>query len=143
VSAASGLETLQEIKGRGGVSTGVASLLGLEMGELEEGRVTFRLGARAELGNPLGSLHGGIISTLLDSAMGCAVHSALPAGAGYTTIDLNVTFLRSVPLDGGDLRAEGRVIHLGRRMATAAGEVVDGGGRLVATATTTCMVFRP
>jgi uncharacterized protein (TIGR00369 family) len=142
VGTASGLEALQAIRDGNAPSVGVGVLLGMEMAELEEGRVVFRLTTREALGNPQATLHGGITATMLDSAMGCAVHSALPPGVGYTTIDLNVTFLRPVPLDGVELRAEGRVVHVGGRVATASGEVVDGDGRRVATATTTCMVFR-
>ncbi len=141
-AAMSGLELLEAIRDDRLPGPGVARLLGMRMAEVEVGRVVFELHTRAELGNPLGTVHGGITATLLDSAMGCAVQSALPAAATYTTVDLSVTYLRAVPYDGRPLRAEGRVVHVGGRIATAEGRVVDGDERLVATATTTCMIFR-
>ncbi|MGI5218293.1 PaaI family thioesterase [Nocardia sp. CA-290969] len=91
--------------------------------------------------NPLGSVHGGWFATLLDSAVGCAVHSTLPAGKGYTTLELKVNMLRpltdAVPL----VRAEGKVVHPGRQVATAEGRIVGPDGKLYAHATTTCLVF--
>ena len=91
--------------------------------------------------NPLGTVHGGWFCTLLDSALGCAVHTTLPAGMGYTTLELKVNMLRpltdAVPL----VRAEGKVIHAGRQVATAEGRIVGPDGRLYAHATTTCMIF--
>lgn len=91
--------------------------------------------------NPLGTVHGGWFCTLLDSAVGCAVHTTLPAGKGYTTLELKVNMLRpltdAVPL----VRAEGKVIHAGRQVATAEGRIVGPDGKLYAHATTTCMVF--
>lgn len=93
--------------------------------------------------NPLGSVHGGWFATLLDSAVGCAVHTALPAGKGYTTLELKVNMVRAlsdaVPL----VRAEGKVIHLGRQVATAEGRLVGPDGKLYAHASTTCLVFDP
>ena len=142
--APSGLELLEAIRDGTGPPVGVGELLDLSVVELEEGRVVFGTRTRSAFGNPLGTLHGGISATLLDSAMGCAVQSALPPGVGYTTVDLNVTYLRAVSLDGVDLRAEGRVVHLGGRVATAEGRLVaDGADRPVATATCTCLVLRP
>jgi uncharacterized protein (TIGR00369 family) len=91
--------------------------------------------------NPMGSVHGGWFATLLDSAVGCAVHSTLPAGKGYTTLELKLNIVRAltdaVPL----VRAEGRVLHEGRQVATADGRLVGPDGRLYAHATTTCLIF--
>jgi len=91
--------------------------------------------------NPLGSVHGGWFATLLDSAVGCAIHATLPAGKGYTTLELKVNMVRalndSVPL----VRAEGKVIHAGRQVATAEGRIVGPDGKLYAHATTTCLIF--
>jgi uncharacterized protein (TIGR00369 family) len=144
MAAPSGLEVLEAIRDGTGPPVGVAELLGMSVVELEEGRVVFGTRSGPAFGNPLGTLHGGITATLLDSAMGCAVQSALPAGVGYTTLDLNVTYLRAVALDGVDLGAEGRVVHLGGRVATAEGRLAVGGSdRPVATATCTCLVLRP
>lgn len=141
-SEMSGIEQLRAIVDDPTRHPGVGTLLGMRYPEIEEGRVTFEVDTRPEFGNPLGTVHGGIIATLVDSAMGCAVHSALPAKVSYTTVELALTYLRAVPYDGRTLRAEGRVIHLGGRIATADGRITDDRGRLVATATTTCMLFR-
>ncbi|GAB3495182.1 PaaI family thioesterase [Amycolatopsis cihanbeyliensis] len=121
---------------------GIGSLLGMEIDEVEEGRVVFSLRPRPEFANPLGTVHGGIPSTLLDSAMACAVHTTLPAGAGYTSLELKVNFVRTIRLDEELLLGEGTVIHVGGRTATAEGRVTDATGRLLAHGTTTCMLFR-
>lgn len=92
--------------------------------------------------NPIGTVHGGLASTLLDSAMGCAVHSTLPAGAGYTTLELKVNMLRPIAVSTGRLLCEGRTVHVGGRVATAEGRLTDEAGKLYAHATTTCMLFR-
>jgi uncharacterized protein (TIGR00369 family) len=91
--------------------------------------------------NPLGSVHGGVAATLLDSAMGCAVHSTLSDGVGYTTVDLNVKFVRPLTSQTGRIRCEGNVVHAGSRMATAEGRIVDAQGKLYAHATTTCLIL--
>jgi uncharacterized protein (TIGR00369 family) len=86
-------------------------------------------------------VHGGIISTMLDSAAGCSVHSTLPAGVGYTSLDLNVKFLRAVTVESGRLTAAGAVLQQGRRTALAEARMTDAGGRLVAHATSSCLLF--
>jgi uncharacterized protein (TIGR00369 family) len=91
--------------------------------------------------NPIGSVHGGYAATLLDSAMGLAVHSALPAGTGYTTLEFKVSFIRGMTEDSGAVRTEGRTLNVGRRAATAEARMTDSNGRLLAHATTTCLVF--
>ncbi|WP_068051720.1 PaaI family thioesterase [Nocardia xishanensis] len=120
----------------------IGDLLGMEADVLEHGKVVFSLRTRQEFANPLGSTHGGICATLLDSVMGCAVHSTLEAGVGYSTLELKVNYIRAVPTDGRELTATGTTIHVGRTTATAEGRVVDDQGRLVAHATTTCVIFR-
>ncbi|RFU37543.1 PaaI family thioesterase [Actinomadura logoneensis] len=120
---------------------GVGALLGMTAEALEPGRVVFGLTPDPKFANPLGTVHGGVLSTLLDSAMSCAVHTTLPEGAGYTTLELKVNFVRAVPVQGGRLTCEGTTVHVGRRVATAEGRVLDGDGRLVAHGTATCMVF--
>lgn len=137
-----GLELLLAFGNDEALRPGVSVLLGMHMTEIEEGRVAFVIETRPEFGNPMGNVAGGIISTLVDSAMACAVHSALPARAGYATVDLGLTFVRAAPAGGGLVRAEGEVVHMGGRIATAKGRVTDGEDRLLATATTTCMIFR-
>jgi acyl-CoA thioesterase len=136
----SGLELLHGLQARGPASVGVADLLGMSIEAVEPGVVVFGLRTGPQFSNPHGTVHGGITATLLDSAMGCAVLSELPPDVGYTTVDLSVTYLRPVPLDGTHLQARGEVLHLGRRIATAQGRVTDGRERLIATATTTCQI---
>ncbi|UQA94422.1 PaaI family thioesterase [Streptomyces halobius] len=121
----------------------IGRLLGMEIDETEEGRVVMSLNTKPDHANPLGTVHGGIAATLLDSVMGCAVHTTLPPRVGYTTLELKVNYIRTVPLDAGKLTAQGTVIHTGRRTATAEGKVLDAQHKLVAHATTTCMIFRP
>lgn len=116
-------------------------LLNLGFADLGEGRVIFTLEPAEYHYNPLGSVHGGVVSTFCDTAMGSAVHSLLPAGVGYTTLELKVSFLRPITVETGLVRCEGRVIHLGSRVATAEASVTDGEGRRYAHATTTCLIF--
>jgi uncharacterized protein (TIGR00369 family) len=91
--------------------------------------------------NPIGSVHGGYAATLLDSAMGLAVHSMLPPGTGYTTLEFKISFIRGMTKDTGIVRSEGRTLNVGRRTATAEARITDATGRLLAHATTTCLVF--
>ena len=91
--------------------------------------------------NPLGTVHGGWYCTLLDSALGCAVHTTLPVGKGYTTLELKVNMLRALTASVDLVRAEGKIIHVGRQVATAEGRIVDAEGKIYAHATTTCMIF--
>jgi uncharacterized protein (TIGR00369 family) len=139
----SGLEYLNAI-GRGEVPPPpITLLLGMFPVVMERGRAVFEMQPAEFQFNPIGAVHGGVITALLDSAMGCAVHSTLPAGSGYTTLELKVNFLRRVTTESGALRCEGTVIHLGRTIATAEARIFDPDGRLVAHATTTCMLLRP
>jgi uncharacterized protein (TIGR00369 family) len=91
--------------------------------------------------NPIGSVHGGYAATLLDSVMGLAVHTMQPAGTGYTTLEFKISFIRALTRDTGPVRSEGRTLNVGRRAATAEGRITDARGRLLAHATTTCLVF--
>jgi uncharacterized protein (TIGR00369 family) len=91
--------------------------------------------------NPIGSVHGGYFAILLDSAMGLAVHSMLPAGTGYTSLEFKISFIRAMTKDTGPVRSEGRTLNVGRRTATAEARITDAKGRLLAHATTTCLVF--
>jgi uncharacterized protein (TIGR00369 family) len=93
--------------------------------------------------NPIGSVHGGIAATVLDSCMGCAIHTTLDAGVGYTTTDLHVRYIRAMTQTTGRVLAEGKLLHAGRRTATAQGRLfVEGDGRLIAHATTGCAILR-
>ncbi len=120
----------------------IGDLLGMEVEEIEHGKVVFGLRTRPNFANPLGTLHGGICATLLDSVMACAIHTTLDAGVGYGTLELKVNYIRPVPVDGTRLIATGTTIHIGGKTATAEGRVVDDRGRLVAHGTTTCIIHR-
>ena len=119
----------------------IMSLIGLSGMAVEDGQVTFYLDPQEFHYNPLGTVHGGIISTLLDSAAACAVHTTLPAGTGYTSLDLNVKFLRPITVETGRLTATGTVLQRGRRTALAEARLTDTKGRLLAHATSGCMLF--
>ncbi|HEY0780563.1 MAG TPA: PaaI family thioesterase [Gemmatirosa sp.] len=119
----------------------IATTLGMTLEEVDEGRVVFGLEPAEFHYNPIGSVHGGVYATLLDSACGCAVHSCLPAGARYTSLDLTVKFLRGMNVETGPARCEGRLIHMGRSTALAEARLTDAAGRLYAYATSSCMIM--
>jgi uncharacterized protein (TIGR00369 family) len=108
----------------------------------EHGRALFEGLPAQRFLNPLGTIHGGWTSTLLDSAMGCAVHSTLNPGYGFTTVDMTVSFVRAVLPTSGKLTCEGKIIHSGGRIATAEGRVIDAAGKLIAHGTQTCMILK-
>jgi acyl-CoA thioesterase len=138
-----GLQQLQQMSTLSDAVPHIGRLLGMDMEELEAGRVVFALDTRPDFSNPMGNVHGGICATLLDSVMGCAVHTTLGPGEGYATLELKVNYTASVSVTGSRLTATGAVIHVGGRVATAEGRVHDEAGRLVAHGTTTCIVNRP
>ncbi|QOV33846.1 PaaI family thioesterase [Streptomyces ferrugineus] len=119
----------------------IAATLGFTLEQVEFGHAVFALEPGEEHYNPIGSVHGGVYATLLDSAAGCAVQSVLPAGMGYTSIDLSVKFLRQINVDTGKVRAIGSVLNHGRRTALAQAELFDSEDRLLAHATSSCMLF--
>lgn len=138
----SGLEFLQAI-GRGELPPPpMARLMDLRLVEVAEGRVVFAVQPAEFHYNPIGVVHGGLACTICDTAMGCAVQSRLPAGSGYTTLELKVNLLRALTLETGPVRCEGTLIHMGRSTATAEARLTDAAGKLYAHATTTCMLFR-
>jgi uncharacterized protein (TIGR00369 family) len=119
----------------------ICDLLGMRLVEAQEGRTVFALEPAEWMYNPIGSVHGGIAATILDSCMGCAIHSTLPAGVSYTTSDLQVRYSRGMTVDTGRVVAEGTVVHAGRRLATAEGRLtVEATGKLLAHATTGCIL---
>ena len=138
----SGFEFLQKIVAGELPQPPLASLMDFQIVELAEGRAVFAVDPAEYHYNPIGVVHGGLAATLLDSAMGCAVHSMLPAGTGYTTLELKVNFIRAMTAETGRVRAEGKLIHLGARTATAEGRVLDESGKLYAHATTTCLILK-
>lgn len=109
--------------------------------QIEAGTAVFQGRPRPRHYNPMGVVHGGWFATLLDSAVGCAVHSTLPAGKGFTTLELKVNMVRALSDEVPLVRAEGKVIHVGRQVATAEGRIVGPDGKLYAHATTTCLIF--
>ena len=120
----------------------ISELMGFRGVFAEPGRAVFEMEPGPQHYNPIGSVHGGVALTLLDSAMGCAVHTLLDAGVGYTTLELKTNFVRPMTADTGLVRCEGVVIHQGSRIATAEGKLTDAAGKLLAHGTTTCLIFR-
>lgn len=120
----------------------IAATLGFTLTSAEPGHVVFALDPAEYHYNPIGSVHGGIFATLLDSATGCAVHSMLPMGVGYTSLDLAVKYLRAVKLDTGRITCTGTVTHLGRRTALAEAQITGQDGKLFATGTSSCLLLR-
>ncbi|MEO8013103.1 PaaI family thioesterase [Polaromonas sp.] len=119
----------------------IAETLEFALIAVEPGKATFQGTPQLKHYNPLGTVHGGWYATLLDSAVGCAVHTLMPAGRGYTTAELSINIVRAASHDTGPLRAIGTVIHCGKQLATADGRIVGPDGKLYAHATTTCLVF--
>ena len=119
----------------------ISGLMRMVATRVADGEVKFSCTPDESAYNTIGLVHGGLVWTLLDSVVGCAVHTTLPAGTGYTSLEIKVSYLRPVRLGEGDLVAVGRVTKPGRRAAFADGEVRDGQGRLVATASSTLLVF--
>jgi uncharacterized protein (TIGR00369 family) len=137
----SGLEVLQAIATGEIPSPPVMHLIDIAGMDVTEGSVTVRLQPQEFHYNPLGTVHGGMLSTLLDTAAACSVHSTLPAGVGYTSLDLTVKFLRAVTVGSGMLTTTGSVLQRGRRTALAEARMTDAAGRLVAHATSSCLLF--
>lgn len=119
----------------------IAKVLGFTIDEVEHGRVVFGYTPVADHYNPLGTVHGGVAATLLDSVMGCSVHTTLKAGTAYTTVEIKVNYVRAMTDKTGQVRVEGKVINVGSRIATAEGRLYDGTGKLLAHGTTTCLIF--
>ena len=137
----SGLEMMQAML-RGEVHyPSIADTLDFLLVEVGEGRALFQGTPGPAHLNPMGTIHGGWYATLLDSAMGCAVHTMMPAGRGYTTAELGVNLVRAIGSKAPRVRAEGKVIHCGRQLATAEARLYGPDGTLYAHATTTCLVF--
>jgi uncharacterized protein (TIGR00369 family) len=140
-SPRSGLDFLRAISAGELPAPPVTHLLGFARIVPDFGRVLVEMQPQEFHYNPLGTVHGGILATVLDTATGCAVHSTLSAGEGYTSLDLTTKFLRPVTTGSGLLRCEGTVLSRGRRTALAEARLTDGAGRLVAHATSSCLIF--
>jgi uncharacterized protein (TIGR00369 family) len=139
----SGLEYLRAMQEGKVPPPPIALLFGMWIEEVSEGHVVFAAEPAEYHYNPIGTVHGGLAATLLDSALGCAIHSTLPAGTGYTTLQLNINYLRPITDKTGVVYCAGNVIHVGGRVATAEGRLTDEDGKLYAHATTTCIILKP
>jgi uncharacterized protein (TIGR00369 family) len=137
---ATGLEQVRAVQSGLLPRPGMAGLVGFTLTRVDLGDVEATLDTHDAMTNPMGSVHGGIAATLLDTVMGSAVHTVLDPGESYTTTDLHVYYVRGVA-PGTTIAATGTIVHRGRRLATAEGRVLDERGRLVAHGTTSCMVF--
>ena len=137
----SGLETMEAIRDGVLPPAPIGMLMQFDIRSLEEGRVEFGCTLDESMYNPIGVVHGGLVCTLLDSVAGCAVHTTLPAGMAYTSIEIKVNYLRPVHATSGPLTAIGRVTKPGRRVAFAEGEILDARGATVATASSSLLVF--
>ena len=119
----------------------IAQLMGFRLAEVEPGHAVFEITPGEQHYNPIGVVHGGLAMTLLDSTMGVCIHTRLPAGTGYTTLEAKTNLVRAITDKTGRLRAIGKVVHFGNRIATAEGRLEDASGKLYAHATTTCIVL--
>jgi len=136
-----GLQALQAAFSKPGSAPSIGRTLNFSPTSLEEGKVVFEGEPTEDHLNPLRTVHGGYAATLLDSCMGCAIHSTLPAGKTYTTLELKVNYIRAMRPGDGKVQAIGEVIHVGRSTATAEGRLIDANGRLLAHGTTTCIIM--
>jgi uncharacterized protein (TIGR00369 family) len=136
-----GLEQLRAGLEAGGDKRGIGKTLGFKLITLEAGKVVFGGTPDEDVFNPIGTVHGGYAATLLDSALACAVHSALKAGQAYTTLELKVSYHKAMTATTGQVTATGTVKTMGRRAAFAEGQLTDAEGRLYASATSTLLVF--
>ena len=137
-----GLAFLEAIRDGELPAAPIQSLLGFRLVEVEEGRVAFSAEPGEQHYNPIGVVHGGLAATLLDSAMGASVHSTLPLGSGYSTLETKFNLVRAITAESGTIVAEGRVVHRGSRVATAEGRIVrEADGKLLAHGTSTCLVL--
>jgi uncharacterized protein (TIGR00369 family) len=137
----SGIEFLRGIRDGRFPPPPIAALLGFHLVEVEPGHAVFEIVPGERHYNPIGVVHGGLAMTLLDSAMGCAVQTHMPAGSGYTTLEAKTNLVRAITTQTGKLRAIGKTLHVGKRMATAEGRLEDAAGKLYAHSSTTCIVL--
>ncbi|GLZ53225.1 PaaI family thioesterase [Actinomycetospora sp. NBRC 106378] len=141
IAGRTGLEFLQALVSGELPPPPIMATIGAGVESVEAGWVVFTLTPAEFHYNPIGSVHGGVFATLLDSACGCAVQSTLPAGVGYTSLDLSVRFLRPMSSDTGPVRCEGTVVSAGRRVVLARASITDGTGRLLGEATSSCLLL--
>jgi uncharacterized protein (TIGR00369 family) len=136
-----GIEFLRAIRDGRLPGPPIAQLMGFNLVEVEPGHAVFEIVPGERHYNPIGVVHGGLAMTLLDSAMGCAVQTHMPAGSGYTTLEAKTNLVRAITAETGKLRAIGKTLYVGKRMATAEGRLEDAAGKLYAHSSTTCIVL--
>jgi uncharacterized protein (TIGR00369 family) len=138
----SGLEYMRKLAAGELPSSGMTRLMNFKLVEVSEGHAVFTITPDERHYNGLGIAHGGLAATLLDSATGCAINTMMPAGRIFTTLEMKINYVRPLTRETGEVRCEARVIHVGGRVATAKGQIVDREGKLYAHGTATCMLFR-
>lgn len=138
----SGLDYMRKIAAGEIESSPMPRLLNIRITEVDEGRVTVTAEPSREFENGLHIAHGGFAATLLDTALGCAVNSVMPAGKIFTTLDMHINFTRAVTRETGTLTCTAHIVHAGSRTATAEGRIVDAAGKVYAHGTATCILFR-
>ena len=136
-----GLEFLRAVRDGALPPPPMAQLLGMRLEEIDDGHAVFECRPGEQHYNPIGVVHGGLAMPLLDSAMTCAIQTRAAAGSGFTTVEAKTNFVRPITLGTGTIRATGKVLHMGSRLATAEGRIVDAAGKLYAHSTTTCIVL--
>lgn len=141
VTKLSGLELMKRVMDGRIAKPPIADTLDFTLIDVSEGSAVFEGTPAKKHYNPLGTVHGGYAATLLDSALGCAVHTKMAPGQTYTTLEIKVNYVRAMTAATGAVRAEGHVIHVGKRVATAEARLVDKDGKLYAHASTTCLVM--
>lgn len=135
------LELYKKFLAGGGARAPMAEHMNMTMTEVEHGRIVFTGVPEDRYYNPMGTIHGGYFGTLLDTAMGCAVHTACKAGQSYTTLEYKVTLIRAMTAATGPVFCEGKVLNVGNRVGTALGAITDANGKVYAHGTTTCLIF--
>ena len=137
-----GLEYMRQVMTGEVPPSGMVQLMNFKLVEVSEGHAVFTIEPDERHYNGLGIAHGGLAATLLDSATGCAINTMMPAGRIFTTLEMKINYVRPMARETGEVRCEANVIHVGGRIATAEGRIVDGNGKLFAHGTATCMLFR-
>jgi uncharacterized protein (TIGR00369 family) len=140
--ALSGLEYMRQLMTGEREPSGMARLMNMRLVEVSEGRAVFAVEPDERHYNGLGIAHGGLAATLLDSALGCAINTVMPAGRVFTTLEMKINYIRPMRRETGEVRCEAEVLHAGGRVATAEGRIIDASGKLYAHGTATCMLFR-
>jgi uncharacterized protein (TIGR00369 family) len=140
--APTGLEYMRQLMTGEREPSGMARLMNMRLVEVGEGRAVFAVEPDERHYNGLGIAHGGLAATLLDSALGCAINTVMPAGRVFTTLEMKINYVRPMRRETGEVRCEAEVLHAGGRVATAEGRIVDAAGKLYAHGTATCMLFR-